>query len=170
MHSRLLRHLSASSSSSSSRRFQLKTYLRSKSAVPGARLASLTMMWFPQPDYPLTRSFTLPHVNIIFYALGVSWIAIVTVLNVAAVGYDTVPVFSTSFNSTLLWYEKFAPLRWLFPPSWNCTPAVIEPGEGSSHSRCIFNCSPLHEQWFRFLPPHRFHGTPAWWLGEWIAI
>ena len=53
--------------------------------------------------------------------------SITMILNVAAVGTDTVPA-----KFPLL--RKVCPLRWLFPQSWNCDPAVIEPGESSPPS------------------------------------
>jgi len=94
------------------------------------------MPLLPSIDYPVTRPFTLPYFNVIVYILGILWIAFITLLNVAAVGYDVVSVYSTSFNSsTLLWYEKFALTSRLFPRSWSCDPAVLEPGEGIT-SRC----------------------------------
>jgi hypothetical protein len=92
------------------------------------------MHLFPRPEYPVTHPFTLPHFTIIVYVLGTFWTIVVTILNIAAVGYEVVPVFSTSFNSsTSLWYERFAPISWLFPASWICDPAVIEPGESIIH-------------------------------------
>jgi hypothetical protein len=89
------------------------------------------MPTLPLIEYSVTRPFTLPYFSVIVSILGIFWIAVITILNVAAVGYDAVPVYSTSFNSsTLLWYEKSALISWLFPPSWSCDPAIIEPGEG----------------------------------------
>jgi hypothetical protein len=79
--------------------------------------------------YPFTQPFTIPHITIIVCALGVLWTIVVTLVNVAALGYDVVPVYSTSFSSsgTLLWYEKFVLTRWFFPASWSCDPMVLEP-------------------------------------------
>lgn len=93
----------------------------------------------PKIEYPLTQPFTLPYFTVIVCALGVIGTALITVMNVAAVGYDVVQVYSTSFNSSdLLWYEKFAPIRWLFPASWSCHPTVIEPGQGINKALVAF--------------------------------
>src|SRR5277367_4970341 len=89
-------------------------------------------MRLPSLGYPVTRPFTLPHFTLIVIGFGIVWTVLITILNVAAVGYDLVPIYSTSFNSstsTLFWYEKFAPIRWLFPPSWICDAAVIQHGQ-----------------------------------------
>ena len=76
-------------------------------------------MWYPKPEYSITREITIPYFTPILYLVGFLWIAIVTLLNVAAVGYDTVNIYSPSFNATqLLWYEKFPLTKGLFPPSW----------------------------------------------------
>jgi hypothetical protein len=88
----------------------------------------------PALEYSPTQPFTLPHFAVIVHTLGVIWTVLLTILNVAAVGYETVPIFSTSFNSsTPLWYERFVLTRWLFPASLSCSPFLIEPGQ-SSHS------------------------------------
>ena len=88
-------------------------------------------MWYPKPEYSITREITIPYFTRIFYVVGFLWIAIVTLLNVAAVGYDTVNIYSPSFNATqLLWYEKFPLTKGLFPPSWSCMyPALITLGQ-----------------------------------------
>jgi len=90
------------------------------------------MRLFPPLEYSPTQPFTLPHFTIIVYTLGLLWTIFITVLNVAAVGYESVPVFSNSFNSTTpLWYERIAPIGWLLPASWSCLPLLIEPGQGN---------------------------------------
>ena len=85
----------------------------------------------PKLEYPVTRRFTLPYLTLVVCVLGLIWITLVTLVNVAAVGYDVVTVYSTSFNPpSLLWYEKRTSFRWLFPPGWSCNPASMEPGQG----------------------------------------
>jgi hypothetical protein len=89
------------------------------------------MRFLPALEYSPTQPFTLPHFNIVVYTLGGIWTTVITILNVAAVGYDTVQTLSTSFNSsTPLWYERFVLTRWLFPASWSCSAFLIEPGDG----------------------------------------
>ena len=83
---------------------------------PGAIVSTFNMRFLPAVEYTPTQPFTLPHFTIIVYTLGILWTTLITILNVAAVGYDTVQIFSTSFNSTTpVWYERFAPISWLFP-------------------------------------------------------
>src|ERR1700733_7918971 len=82
-------------------------------------------------EYPITRPFTLPYFTVGFVAIGVIWIVFITLVNVAAVGYEVVPVFSVSFNSTsTLWYERFAPTAFWLLKSWTCNPSTIQLGQG----------------------------------------
>jgi hypothetical protein len=58
----------------------------------------------------------------------------ITIINIVAVGYDTISILSPSFNSSptgSLWYERFAPTVFPFPKSWTCTPSTIQIGQGS---------------------------------------
>ena len=77
-------------------------------------------------EYPVTRPFTLGWVVHTAFILGAIWLTLITLLNVVAVAYETVPFTSTSFNDTTgqLWYEKFLPTFWL-PPSRSCSGSVI---------------------------------------------
>jgi hypothetical protein len=85
-------------------------------------------MNLPRLHYSITRPFTIPYYTEFVLFFGLLWVGLVTLFNVAAVGYDIVQVFSTSFEPpTQLWYEKFSLTKELFPSSWTCTPALIEP-------------------------------------------
>jgi hypothetical protein len=85
----------------------------------------------PSLEYNVTRQFTLAHLSLLIYAGGIIWTILITILNVAAVGYDVVSVYSTSFlNPAPLWYERFWGVKWLFPSSWSCNPTVIAPYQG----------------------------------------
>jgi len=79
-------------------------------------------------EYPVTRAIHLGRVWTTIVVLGaVTWITLVTLLNVAAVGYELVPMTSTSYDSSaaLLWYERFMPVSSWFPRSRNCEWATI---------------------------------------------
>src|SRR3982074_2020319 len=83
-------------------------------------------------EYQITRPFTLRYFSPIIIVLGVLWIALITVINIATVGYESVTVESISFNSsTPLWYQRFFPeVSWI-PKARNCTGSVIKANEGS---------------------------------------
>lgn len=83
-------------------------------------------------EYSITRPITLSWwLKVLLCLGGVLWFTIVTVVNIAAVGYDLVPVTSTAFNSSYtLWYEYLTPLKSWVPRSWTCNGAIIEFGEG----------------------------------------
>jgi hypothetical protein len=85
--------------------------------------------WF---DYPLTRPVTLrSHFNVSILVLGVVYIVLITLINVAAVGYDSVSFISSSCNGTLtLWYDQFLPKTVLLPPSRTCQASAIKANEG----------------------------------------
>ena len=88
--------------------------------------------WF---EYPITRPFTLRYFTPMVLVLGLIWVTFVTLLNVVAVGYEYVPVISTSFNSSsVLWYEIFVPKStslWI-PKTRTCAGSVIKPNEGEN--------------------------------------
>jgi len=82
-------------------------------------------MWSPKVQYSITRNITIPYFTPILCVLGFVWIGIITLLNIAAIGYDSVTQYSTSFNNSKpLWYERFALTKSVFPASWSCSPSV----------------------------------------------
>jgi len=88
-------------------------------------------------DYPVTRPFGFPYFTYIVLFLAVIWLAFITIVNVVAVAYETVPFTSPDFNATItLWYEKFIPTFWL-PPSRSCDSSVIPVSAGYLLSRKI---------------------------------
>lgn len=82
-------------------------------------------------EYPITRPIALGFWFNFFVILGgVGWITVVTIINVAAVGYELVPFTSTNFNaSTTLWYERFTPMMSWFPQGRTCEGSIIKIGE-----------------------------------------
>jgi hypothetical protein len=81
---------------------------------------------FPKPQYSITRDITIQYFSPILWVLGTLWICIITLLNIAGVGYDTVSLYSPAVHSPqTLWYETFFLTKSFFPPSWNCTATLI---------------------------------------------
>jgi len=90
------------------------------------------MRWIHGLEYPVTRPFTLTYLTFIIYALVFVGTILATLLNIAAVGYDVISVYSTSYNaSSSLWYENIPLIKWLAPPSWQCEPGILKPGDGT---------------------------------------
>jgi hypothetical protein len=81
-------------------------------------------------EYPVTRQFQIRYLTPILIILGTVHITFMTLINVAAVGYEVTPLISTSFNeTTTLWYERFSSQSWL-PQSRECAGSTIMAIEG----------------------------------------
>jgi hypothetical protein len=83
-------------------------------------------------DYGVTQHahFRLTSVVIIIL-LGVTWVAVVTLVNVVAIGYELVPVMSTDFNASYsLWYETLIPRKSWGPVTRTCNGSIIQLTEG----------------------------------------
>jgi uncharacterized membrane protein len=92
-------------------------------------------MWLPEPRYYISRKITIPYFTPTLWILGIFWAVIITLLNIAAVGYDTESLYSQSFlNPHKLWYERFYLTKSLFPRSWNCTPSLIDYVERTTYA------------------------------------
>jgi len=78
-------------------------------------------------EYPVTRRITLPRwvkASLVFIAMV--FVTTITIGNIIAVGYELVPLTSTSFNETTsFWYDKFIPTNWR-PQSRSCDAATIK--------------------------------------------
>lgn len=61
-------------------------------------------------SYPLTRPANLDiYFNVIIVLLGILSVTVITLSNVAAVGYEHVPTTSANFAASYtLWYERFS--------------------------------------------------------------
>ena len=82
--------------------------------------------WF---EYSVTRPFTLRYFTPMLLALGTVWVAFVTIVTIAAVGYETVSVQVTAseFNSSSkVWYEKLFPTSQWIPASMLCDGSRIK--------------------------------------------
>jgi hypothetical protein len=86
----------------------------------------------PLLDYPVTRPVILSRwATMSIIATYMVWMVIVTLINVAAVGYELVTLQSPNFNNTdQNWYEKIMPSKSWIPATWACSPSVIKLNEG----------------------------------------
>jgi hypothetical protein len=86
-------------------------------------------------EYPVTRPIYLSQVwTWLLIAISLIFIALTTLINVVAVGYELVPVISTAYNSSYKpWYEKIMPAAFI-PQNFTCDSASIKLNEGSSLS------------------------------------
>lgn len=84
-------------------------------------------------EYPMTRPVHMQrNCTLLLVLLGAIYVTVITLLNIAAVAYELVPVTTTSYNgSNTLWYERVFPssTSWV-PPSRKCDGSVIRFLEG----------------------------------------
>jgi hypothetical protein len=100
-------------------------------------LLAMTSRLF-QLEYPVTRPFTLPYLNVVLLVLGIIWALFVTLFNVAAVAYLETSITSSQYNLTeTLWYERMFPMTGWFDPSRQCSPNIIHPND------CIRSKAPM---------------------------
>ena len=80
-----------------------------------------------QFEYSISRPITAPWFAPVIFSLGLIYIIVITLLNVVAVGYDTINYSSIVYNEThSLWYDKLVPFR---GPSYNhrsCESALLK--------------------------------------------
>jgi len=83
-------------------------------------------------QYPVTRSIALGQwFNIFIILLGIGWVSLITIINIAAVGYELVPFTTTIYNtSATLWYERLPLMTSWFPQGRSCDGSIIKLGEG----------------------------------------
>jgi hypothetical protein len=94
-------------------------------------------MKLPQFQYPVTRNATegRPSLMIVLSVLLGLYVVIITIVNIAATGYEPKPVQSSDYNqSIVLWYDKFVPSssRKYTLDTWTCDPAVILVNDGTT--------------------------------------
>src|SRR5579859_1384095 len=82
--------------------------------------------WF---EYSITRPFTLRHFTTTLFIAGTLWVSFVTLVSIAAVGYENVAMQMgpADFNSSSkLWYEKVFPTSQWIPSSKVCEGNTIK--------------------------------------------
>jgi hypothetical protein len=69
------------------------------------------MVWYHYKfQYPVKKEITLKWLTPILIVVGLLYVIVITLVNVAAVGYETIVYTSPDYNGThSLWYDKFTP-------------------------------------------------------------
>jgi len=69
------------------------------------------MAWYHYKfRYPVQREITVKYLTPVLIVVGLLYVIVITLINVIAVGYDTIVYTSTSYNEThSLWYDKLTP-------------------------------------------------------------
>ncbi|KAF5311430.1 hypothetical protein D9611_011619 [Ephemerocybe angulata] len=95
----------------------------------------------PRLEYSITRPFDSPWVSALAYALGFITIVILTIVNVALVGYETVSEFRSDFNSTKpYWFDAFTPsFASRSQPGKQCAEHVFDVGDSLITNSSLFD-------------------------------
>ncbi|KAF6758563.1 hypothetical protein DFP72DRAFT_807743 [Ephemerocybe angulata] len=95
----------------------------------------------PRLEYSITRPFDCPWVSAVAYALGFITIVILTTVNVALVGYETVSEFRSEFNSTKPnWFDAFTPsFASRSKPGKQCAEHVFDVGDSLITNSSLFD-------------------------------
>lgn len=85
-------------------------------------------------EYPITRPvFFSRYLTVLIVLSAGFWIAMITLINVAAQAYELVPIMSTSYSSSYsLWYERIFPFTSWLPKARTCEGSTIKILEGLS--------------------------------------
>jgi hypothetical protein len=102
------------------------------------------MAWYDyRYTYPIEREITVPWFRPLLFFFALIYIIAITLVNVVAVGYNTIVYSSTDYNGTHgLWYDKFVPSKPSNYSHRSCDNALIRVNDctqlqGSSNSRCF---------------------------------
>lgn len=87
-------------------------------------------------QYSVTRPVSLNlWFNLVITLVSLIYVVLITIINIATVGYQPVSLTSTTFNlSYSLWYERLIPISSWRPQSRICSPSEIIIGEGKPYS------------------------------------
>jgi len=86
-------------------------------------------------EYSVTRSGAGNRLKIVLSVLLGLYIVIITIINIAATGYESMPVQSSNYNQSIfLWYDNFvtSSTRQYTPDTWTCDPNVILVNDGTT--------------------------------------
>lgn len=87
----------------------------------------MSQSWF---EYPVTRPFNLKYMNLTLIVLGSIWTCLVTIVMIAAVGYESSQVYLDTFNpESSLWYEKMLPNSGWLSGSTACQGSSVKAGD-----------------------------------------
>jgi hypothetical protein len=83
-------------------------------------------------EYPITQPIRLGRWGVwLFWITATAYLVVITLLNVIAVGYESVLISLTGQTSTgKLWYQHLAFASW-FPAATSCNPAELAFNEGT---------------------------------------
>ncbi|KAF6759946.1 hypothetical protein DFP72DRAFT_1004757 [Ephemerocybe angulata] len=97
----------------------------------------------PRLEYPLTRPFDSQWLSAIAYTIGFVSIVVLSIANVALVGYDTVSGFRSNFNSTeKYWFDAFTPsFASRSKPGKQCDAHVFDVGDSLITNSSLFDWS-----------------------------
>ena len=105
----------------------------------------MTKTSFFRKNWAFTKPFKLSiFFNVTIIILGIAWVCMITIINVAIVDYEILPITSTQFNATYtLWYERLIPLASWVSQARTCNASVINLNEGvlqlctANHLSCL---------------------------------
>jgi hypothetical protein len=82
-------------------------------------------------QYKVTRPITSKWFQVLFPLFLIVLFVVATVIGIATVGYELVPLVSTEYNATnVLWYERFIHPQKIRPQTRSCEPSVIQINDG----------------------------------------
>jgi hypothetical protein len=105
-----------------------------------------------QHSFPVEDVVTVPWFRPVVFGVGLIYVIAITLINVVAVGYNTIVYSSTDYNGTHgLWYDKFVPSKGANYSHRQCDNALIRVNDctllgESSDIRCF------HEQRIQLFP------------------
>ncbi|KAJ6536160.1 hypothetical protein B0H19DRAFT_1003939 [Mycena capillaripes] len=93
-------------------------------------------------EYPITRTFPGRVFSSVTIIVAMVVLVILTVLNVALAGYETVTHFDSDFNVTQrLWYDRFIPFMAKSRPGSLCDPRLLGLGDTLTTNYTMFQYS-----------------------------
>jgi|SRR5579859_6311019 len=104
--------------------------------------------WAMNPfSYPVTRPIPVRYLPFLAI-LGLIVLAIATIFNLVAGGYEHIAVNSPDFNRTItLWYQRFVPLavKSYTPEAWSCNASTIRFNDSKTPIGDQSDGSPCHK-------------------------
>jgi hypothetical protein len=124
-------------------------------------------MAFALFTYPVTRPVPFRFLPLLIF-VAIITLAVATVFNFAAAGFEHVPVISPDYNNEItLWYQRFVPhigaLKQVTPEAWKCDKTTINRGDRSTQSTKDVDFTSAHYQlnslrlWLQFRIPISGH-------------